>query len=50
MQPGDPIYSSAASLVEKGNYLAMKKGRQIFLRYLGDESYHLSVGVKLPNS
>jgi 2-polyprenyl-6-methoxyphenol hydroxylase-like FAD-dependent oxidoreductase len=50
IQPGDPTYSSAASIVGKGNYLAMNKGRQIFLHYLGDGSYHLSVGVKLPGS
>lgn len=50
IQPGNPNYSSAASMVGKGNYLAMSKGRQIFLHYLGDGSYHLSVGVKLPDS
>ncbi|KAL6885810.1 putative monooxygenase [Trichoderma evansii] len=50
IRPGNPTYSSAASMVGKGNYLAMSKGRQIFLHYLGDESYHLSVGVKLPGS
>lgn len=50
IQPGNTTYSSAASMVGKGNYLAMSKGRQIFLHYLGDGSYHLSVGVKLPDS
>jgi hypothetical protein len=37
-------------MVEKGNYLALSKGREIFLHYLGDGSYHLAVGVKLPES
>jgi hypothetical protein len=35
-------------MAENGNYLAMGKGRQIFLHYLGDGSYHLAVGLKLP--
>ncbi|KAH8121296.1 putative monooxygenase [Trichoderma asperelloides] len=47
---GNPTFSSAASLAGKGNYLAMSKGRHIFLHYLGDGSYHLSVGVKLIDS
>jgi hypothetical protein len=38
------------SKVEKGNYLALSKGRQIFLHYLGDGSYHLAVGVKIPEN
>lgn len=50
IQPGDPTYFSAAAMVGKGNYLAMNKGRQIFLHYLGDGSYHLSAGIKLPDS
>ncbi|EHK39350.1 hypothetical protein TRIATDRAFT_167065, partial [Trichoderma atroviride IMI 206040] len=50
IQPGDPTYSSEPSMVGKENYLAMDKGRQIFLHYLGDGSYLLSVGVKLPDS
>lgn len=32
----------------KGNYLAMTEKRQIFLHYLGDGSYHLAVGLRLP--
>ncbi|KAJ5627052.1 monooxygenase [Penicillium herquei] len=44
----NPVYSSVASMVETGNYLALGKGCQIFLHYLGDRSYHLSVGVKMP--
>jgi 2-polyprenyl-6-methoxyphenol hydroxylase-like FAD-dependent oxidoreductase len=37
-------------MAENGNYLAMGNGRQIFLHYLGDRSYHLSVGLKLPEN
>ena len=34
-------------MVGTGNYLAMSKGRHIFLHYLGDKSYHLAIGAKL---
>ncbi|KAL2830980.1 hypothetical protein BJY01DRAFT_260680 [Aspergillus pseudoustus] len=44
------IYTSVATMVENGNYLALEKGRQIFLHYLADGSHHLSVGVKLPET
>jgi 2-polyprenyl-6-methoxyphenol hydroxylase-like FAD-dependent oxidoreductase len=37
-------------MVENGNYLALSKGRQFFLHYLGDRSYHLAVGMKLPEN
>ncbi|KAJ2958115.1 hypothetical protein NQZ79_g6229 [Umbelopsis isabellina] len=50
IKPEDPTYYSVASMVENGNYLAMGNGRQIFLHYLGDRSYHLSVGLKLPEN
>ncbi|KAG2174756.1 hypothetical protein INT43_005814 [Umbelopsis isabellina] len=50
IKPEDPTYTSVASVVETGNYLAMGNGRQIFLHYLGDRSYHLSVGLKLPEN
>lgn len=35
-------------MVGEGNYLAMSGKRQIFLHYLGDGSYHLAVGLRLP--
>lgn len=37
-------------MVGNGNYLALSKGRQFFLHYLGDGSYHLAVGMKLPEN
>lgn len=37
-------------MVGNGNYLALRKGRQFFLHYLGDGSYHLAVGMKLPEN
>lgn len=48
IRPEHPMYAQATALAEKGNYLALGNGQQIFLHYLGDCSYHLSVGVKLP--
>ncbi|KAJ5948542.1 hypothetical protein N7454_001849 [Penicillium verhagenii] len=47
IQPENPIHSLAASKAGKGNYLAFGKERQIFLYYLGDGSYHVSVGLRL---
>ncbi|KAJ5720450.1 monooxygenase [Penicillium malachiteum] len=43
------VYSSVASMVGTGNYLALDEGSQIFLHYLGNRSYHLSVGIRMPD-
>ncbi|KAJ5702223.1 monooxygenase [Penicillium malachiteum] len=48
IQVDNLVYSSVASMVETGNYLALGHGCQILLHYLGDRSYHLSVGVRMP--
>lgn len=48
IKPGIPVHPSATSMAGRGNYLALMQSRQIFLHFLGDGSYHLSVGMKLP--
>ncbi|GAM39858.1 monoxygenase [Talaromyces pinophilus] len=50
LKPDNPYYSWLTSMVGNGNYLALSKGRQFFLHYLGDGSYHLAVGMKLPEN
>ncbi|EEA26869.1 hypothetical protein TMatcc_004845 [Talaromyces marneffei ATCC 18224] len=50
LKPDNPHYSSLNSMVGDGNYLALNKMRQFFLHYLGDGSYHLAVGMKLPEN
>jgi len=50
IQPSDPIYASAADLAGQGNYLAMSGTQKLFLYYLGDKSYFLSVGTALPEA
>ncbi|KAL2208627.1 putative monooxygenase [Sarocladium strictum] len=45
IKPQDPTYELAESLAEKGNYLALGNERQIFLHYLGDDTYHLSAAI-----
>ncbi|EED19271.1 monoxygenase, putative [Talaromyces stipitatus ATCC 10500] len=50
LKSDNPHYSSLTSMVGNGNYLALNNGRQFFLHYLGDGSYHLAVGMKLPET
>lgn len=45
VQPDDAGYPVADSLAQQGNYLAMSGTRKIFLHYLSDRSYFLSVGL-----
>ncbi|KAJ5387340.1 hypothetical protein N7509_009881 [Penicillium cosmopolitanum] len=47
IKPENPIYPLAASKAGTGSFLAFGKERQIFLYYLGDGSYHVSVGLKI---
>lgn len=47
IKPQNPIYPFFASKAAKGNYLAFGKEQQIFIYYLNDGSYHISVGLRL---
>ncbi|KIW99155.1 uncharacterized protein Z519_00818 [Cladophialophora bantiana CBS 173.52] len=44
----NPFHSIAVSLVGKGNYIAFGGGKQIVSLKLGDGSYYVGVGLRLP--
>ncbi|KAJ6442481.1 putative monooxygenase [Purpureocillium lavendulum] len=50
IQAGDLIYSSAVSLAGKGMYMALGDERQITVVQLGDGSYQVGIGLRLPES
>lgn len=41
----NPFHARAASLVGKGNYMALGSGKQILAQLLGDGSYYTGVGL-----
>ena len=48
IKPENPFHSSAVSLVGQGNYMAVGDGKQIAAQKLGDGSYYIAVGLRLP--
>ena len=48
MNPKNPFYSAAVSLAGQGNYIAFGKGKQLVVLKLGDGSYYVGVGLRLP--
>ncbi|OQV07514.1 FAD binding domain-containing protein [Cladophialophora immunda] len=48
ISPGNPFHPSAASLAGQGNYIAFGEGKQIVALKLGDGSYYVGVGLRLP--
>jgi 2-polyprenyl-6-methoxyphenol hydroxylase-like FAD-dependent oxidoreductase len=50
IQPENPFHSSAVSLAGKGLYMALGDEKQILVLKLGDGSYQIAVGLRLPES
>lgn len=50
IKPEDPCHSAAVSLAGQGNYIALGEGKQIVALKLGDGSYHIGVGLRLPEN
>ena len=48
ISPENPTYSSVASLVGPGAYIAAEAGKQILAQGLGDGSYNIYAGLCLP--
>ncbi|KAI9704638.1 MAG: hypothetical protein M1820_005386 [Bogoriella megaspora] len=48
IMPKNHFYRSAVSLVGQGNYLGIGGGKQIPAQKLGDGSYYIAVGLRLP--
>ena len=50
IRPDNAFHSSAASLAGQGNYLALGDEKQIAVQKLGDGSYYIAVGLRLPET
>ena len=48
IRPDNPFYASAVSLAGKGLYIALGDEKQILVVKLGDGSYQIGVGMRLP--
>jgi 2-polyprenyl-6-methoxyphenol hydroxylase-like FAD-dependent oxidoreductase len=48
IRPDNPFHSAAASLAGAGNYIALGEGKQLVILKLHDGSYHIGVGLHLP--
>lgn len=48
IRPESPFHAIAASLAENGLYMAMGNEKQMVLIKLGDDSYYVGVGLRLP--
>ena len=48
--PGNPFHCAATLLIGKGNYLAVGGGKQLAVQKLGDKSYSIGVGLRIPES
>ncbi|KAL9089770.1 MAG: hypothetical protein Q9165_005564 [Trypethelium subeluteriae] len=47
---GNPLHAHAASLAGRGNYLAVGGEKQIATQKLGDDSYYVAIGLRLPEN
>lgn len=50
LSPEHAFHSSLASLVGHGMYMAMGENRQLLAVLLGDGSYHIGIGLRLPET
>ena len=50
IQPENPFHSSAVSLAGKGLYMALGDEKQLLVVKLGDGSYQIGVGLRVPES
>lgn len=48
LRPDNPFYPSAVSVAGNGLYLALGEGKQTVVVKLGDGSYQVAVGLRLP--
>lgn len=48
IKPDNPFHHCAASLAGPGNYLAFGENKHIFVLKLGDGSYYVAAGLRLP--
>lgn len=50
INPENPFHPAAVSLAGQGNYIAFGEGKQILALKLGDGSYHIGVGLRVPEN
>lgn len=50
ISPMNPFHSAVVSLVGNGNYIAFGEGNQMVALKLGDGSYYIGVGMRLPEN
>nr|POF26368.1 monooxygenase asqm [Quercus suber] len=50
ISPGNAVHPTVASMTGQGNYIALGFGKQVAAQCLGDGSYHIYVGMQMPET